>query len=71
MMIVPENGIAGMYEIKSLDQTPEKALPAKMCTDINLWHRRLIHTNVKLLKYLPNPVDSFPKEPGKLQPYHP
>lgn len=39
-------------------------------TDINLWHRCLGHTNVKLLKSLPGYAEDVPKITGKLEPCH-
>lgn len=60
----------GLYSFseKSMMHTATKA---KVSTDINVWHNRLNHVNVRVLKGLHKHADFFPELNGSLPPCEP
>lgn len=69
--IIPRNHEAGLYESKDLSLKIEKACTAELSTDGNLWHQRLVHTNVKVLKSMEQTVQYLSKLSGNLHACHP
>lgn len=69
--VVPRNRATGLYDFTASNTTNDQALSAKPFTDINVWHQKLTHKNVKLLKSLQENAINFGKLFGNLEPGHP
>lgn len=63
--VARRNLISRLYEINN--PSSFKANYVKIPSDINVWHQRLIHTNVKVLQSLCEHTADVPRLKGKLQ----
>lgn len=68
VVIVPRDKNTALYEFTNNPQP--KAYSTRVSNDLNLWHRRLVHTNVKVLKILQEHTKDIPILKGKISLYH-
>ena len=73
-LVVNRNSDTGLYELEDRDiqsrSSSHKALGAKE-DELQLWHNRLVHANVSILRSLSQHVKEFPILHGNIPPCHP